>query len=271
MAGEKRRKAITRGPRLRPSRCLANSPAFRRSRFLAALSKIRLRQYDEAFTLLKALLDESPTAAIYNNLGVVQARRGATPQTGRATYYFTKAAEADPDDPDYAFNVGYAYWFERDPQAAVYWLKEAVRRHPADGDAHYVLAAALAATGASVEAAREKELARQLSSTYEEWERRPNASEEPVPRGLERLRDEMDAPRLGPVDTTLAPAEQGPARSGRVPRRTRPADVRAAAGPAGRRGTAPFALPLPVPAGRAPAARPHLPADRPGARTPSRR
>jgi predicted Zn-dependent protease len=185
-----------------------NSTAFRRSRFLAALSKIRLRQYDEAFTLLKALLDQLPTAAIYNNLGVVLARRGATPQTGRATYYFTKAAETDPEDPDYAFNVGYAYWFERDQQAAVYWLKEAVRRHPADGDAHYVLAAGLAATGASVEATREMELARQLSSTYEEWERRPNASEEPVPRGLERLRDEIDAPRLGLVDPGLAPAEK---------------------------------------------------------------
>jgi predicted Zn-dependent protease len=186
----------------------ASSPAYRQSRFLAALSRIRLRQYDEAYTALKALLDQAPSAALYNNIGVVQARRGATPQTGRATYYFTKAAEGDPEDPDYAFNVGYAYWFERDPQAAVYWLKEAVRRNPADGDAHYVLAAALASTGAPVEAARETELARQLSSTYEEWERRPNAAAEPVPRGLERIREEMDTTRLALVDSVLAPAEQ---------------------------------------------------------------
>jgi predicted Zn-dependent protease len=186
----------------------ANSRAFRQSRFLAALSKLRLRQYDEAFSALKTLLDQSPSAALYNDLGVVQARRTATPESGRATYYFTKAAETDPEDPDYAFNVGYAYWFEHDPQAAVYWLKEAVRRNPADGDAHYVLAAALASTSAPVEAAREKELARQLSSTYEEWERRPNAAAEPVPRGLERLREEMDPPRLALIESALAPAEQ---------------------------------------------------------------
>ena len=34
----------------------------------------------------------------------------------------------------------------------MYWLREAVRRDPADGDAHFVLAAALQQTGATAEA-----------------------------------------------------------------------------------------------------------------------
>jgi tetratricopeptide (TPR) repeat protein/TolB-like protein len=184
------------------------SRLYRRARFLIALSKIHLKQYDEAFQGLKALLDVSATPTLFNNLGVIQARRGGTPQTGRATYYFTKAAEADPQDPDYAFNLGYAYWLDKDPQAAAYWLKEAVRRNPADGDAHFVLGAVLHATNAPVEGEREKELARQLSSTYADWERRPNAASEPVPKGLERLRDDLDAPRLTLVDTALVPTEQ---------------------------------------------------------------
>ena len=183
------------------------SREYRRSRFLVALSRIHLRQYDEAFTLLKALSDASPSPAVLNNLGVIQARRGATPQTGRAAYYFTKAAEADPGDPDYAFNVGYAYSLDRDPQAAIYWLTEAVRRSPADGDAHFVLGAALLATGSRVEGEREKELARQLSSIYAEWEQRPNAAAEPVPRGLERLRDNLDTARPAPEDTGPAPVD----------------------------------------------------------------
>lgn len=181
---------------------------YRRARFLVALSKIHVKQYDEAFQGLKTLLDASATPALYNNLGVIQARRGGSPQTGRATYFFNKAAEADPEDPDYAFNLGYAYWLDRDPQASVYWLKEAVRRHPADGDAHFVLGAALQATGAAVEAEREKELARQLSSTYADWERRPGAAADPVPKGLERLRDDLDVPQLTLVETALAPNEQ---------------------------------------------------------------
>ena len=61
---------------------------------------------------------------------------------------------------DYTFNLGYAYWEEQDYPAAVYWLREAVRRQPADADAHFVLAAALKATNAATEADRERELAR---------------------------------------------------------------------------------------------------------------
>jgi len=190
----------------------ASSHLHRRARFLAALSRIHLKQYDEAFSGLKALLDTAASPTVLNNLGVIQARRGTTPQTGRAAYYFTKAAEAAPDDPDYAFNVGYAYWLDREPQAAIYWLTEAVRRSFADGDAHFVLGAALLATGSRVEGEREKELARQLSSTCVEWEQRPNASTEPVPRGLERLREDLDATRSALVDT--APTPSDPTASG---------------------------------------------------------
>jgi predicted Zn-dependent protease len=186
----------------------AASREYRRARFLVAWSRIQLRQYEEAFQGLKALLEVSAAPTLFNNLGVIQARRGSTPQTGRAAYYFTKAAEADPEEPDYAFNVGYAYWLDREPLAATYWLLEAVRRNPADGDAHFVLGAALNATGSVVEGEREKELARQLSSTYLEWEGRPNAAAEPVPKGLERLRDDLDASPRTPAGTSSAPADQ---------------------------------------------------------------
>src|SRR5205807_1536650 len=155
----------------------------------------------------KALTDNAPTAAVLNDLGVVQLRRGAvTPQTGQPAYYFNKATELDADDPDYFFNLGYAYWMARDTQAAIYWLREAVRRNAADGDAHFVLGAALAAANNPAEAAREKELARRLSSTYEQWEKRPPA--EAVPRGLERLKSDIELPHGRRVAATLATAEK---------------------------------------------------------------
>jgi len=170
----------------------ATSKLGRRARFAAALSLVELRRLDEAYTTLKALSDEQPAASIHNNLGVVQVRRGSTPQTGRATFFFSKASEFDAEEPDYFFNLGYAYWLERDIPAAVYWLREAVRRNTADGDAHYVLGAALQAIGSASEAARERELARQLSSKYAEWEKRPTAATDPVPRGLERLASDLE-------------------------------------------------------------------------------
>jgi tetratricopeptide (TPR) repeat protein len=184
----------------------AESAWARRARFLAGLSEVQLKKFDEAFATFKALADVQPTATVLNNLGVVQLQRAATLQTGRATYYFNAAAQSDPDDPDYSFNLGYAYWFERDTQAATYWLREAVRRNPADGDAHYVLGAALTAAGGIAEAGREKELARRLSSTYEQWEKRPES--DAVPRGLERLKSDVELPHARRVEATLATTEQ---------------------------------------------------------------
>src|SRR5204862_7957860 len=113
--------------------------------------------------------------------------RARNSQRGVPAYYFDTAAQRDPDDPDYCFNLGYAYWEAREYPAALYWLRETVRRSPTDGDAHFVLGAVLAASGNTAESAREKELARRLSSTYEEWEKRPVA--EQVPRGLERIKN----------------------------------------------------------------------------------
>src|SRR5829696_6765620 len=98
----------------------AESPLARRGRFLSGVSLIALKQYDEAFTVFKALHDAAPDSAILNNLGVIQLRRQAPADSGKPAYYFTKAAEAGPDDPDLLFNLGYAYALDRDPQGAIY-------------------------------------------------------------------------------------------------------------------------------------------------------
>jgi tetratricopeptide (TPR) repeat protein/TolB-like protein len=183
------------------------SPWARRARFLAGVSQLNLKKLDDAFGTYKALADQEPTSTVLNNLGVVQLRRGGNPQSGVPTYYFDKAAQADPDDPDYFFNLGYAYWEVHDYPAAMYWLRETVRRSPADGEAHFVLGAALAASGRAAESVREKELARRLSSTYEEWEKRPAA--DPVPRGLERVKNnEVELPHARRIDTRIAETAQ---------------------------------------------------------------
>lgn len=187
----------------------ADSPYARRARFLAGLSELNLGKHDEAFATFKALADAQPAATVLNNLGVVQLRRGATPETGQPTYYFNKAADADPDDADYVFNLGYAYWMDHDPQAAMYWLREAVRRNPADADAHFVLGAVLLGAGSATEAARERELARRLSSAYEAADKRPAADAAAVvPKGLERVKNDVELPHGGRIETTIATAEQ---------------------------------------------------------------
>jgi Tfp pilus assembly protein PilF/TolB-like protein len=179
----------------------------REARFLAALSQIHLKKFDEAFQALRDLQNETPAAAIANAIGVLELRRSVTPQPGRATYYFSQATDLDEADGDLFFNLGYAYWLERDGKAAIYWLREAVRRDPADGDAHFILGTALQQSGANSEAARERELALRLSSKYAAWESKAASGGDPTPRGLERLHDQLSN-ATGRVDANVMTAGQ---------------------------------------------------------------
>jgi predicted Zn-dependent protease len=172
--------------------------------FLAGLSYLSLERYDDAFTTLTALATADPAPSVFNNLGVVLLRRDGS-KSG-ATYYFSLAADGDPGDADYCFNLGYAYWRAEDPQAAIYWLREAVRRDPADGDAHFVLSVALVAEGSRAEANRERDLARRLSGAYETGE--PPTGADPVPPGLERLKPRVELPAARHLAETLAAAGQ---------------------------------------------------------------
>lgn len=176
-----------------------------RARFLTGVSLMSLKQYDEAFTIFKTLQDTAPDPAILNNLGVIQLRRAGQADFGKPAYYFTKAAETAPDDPDLLFNLGYAYAVDRDPQGAIYWLREALRRNPTDGDAHIVLASALDAAGSTVEADRERELAAQLSTRPAEAAGRRGDT---LPRGLERERHDLESMRGAAIDQAITNTAQ---------------------------------------------------------------
>jgi tetratricopeptide (TPR) repeat protein len=190
----------------------------RRAQLRAGVSLLEMKQYAEAVAVLTRLVDPAvlrttdPPAArdapVLNNLGVAQLRRRASADAGSATYYFTRATDADPGDPDYPFNLGYAYVLDHNYKAAVYWLRESVRRDVTDAEAHYVLAVALQATGSSVEAARERDLARQLSSRYEELEQAGAAGRPAVPSGLERISLDLEGPRTDRPDQALVTSEQ---------------------------------------------------------------
>jgi tetratricopeptide (TPR) repeat protein len=174
----------------------------RQARFLSSVSLLDLKRYQEAFDELNRLNMEENDATLLNNMGVVQLRRPAGAPGGRAVSYFNEAAGLEGVDS--YFNLGYAYWLDGDASAAVFWLREAVRRNPADHAAHYVLGVALDATGSATEAAREKDLARRLSSEYEGWDTRSP----PVPAGMERLRMDLGLPDALRVENVIEAAGQ---------------------------------------------------------------
>jgi len=96
--------------------------------------------------------------------------------------YFRRAVDAAPEETEYLFNLGYAHALAGNSTEALTWLREVVRFDSADTDAHIVMSVVLGATGRSVEAQRELELARLLDS--DSATRAPAGK---VPSGLERL------------------------------------------------------------------------------------
>ena len=202
------------------ARAINGAAYARRGGFAAGVSLLELERYDEAFEAFKGLLDEADPfiskAAVLNNLGVVQLRKStqqassaaaAAKLEGSATYYLTKAAELETD-PDYLFNLGYAYAIEKNYQGSLYWLRESLRRDPTDADAHFVLGAALQGTGGTVEAARERDLARQLSARYEKLAPAGAAEKPNIPWGLERVAFEPEASRMTRADQVIVNSAQ---------------------------------------------------------------
>lgn len=182
------------------------APLDRQARFCAALSMIELRRFNDAFALLQALHGEAASPVLSNAMGVIQLRRGSTPQTGQPSYFFTRAVDEDPENSDYLFNLGYAYAKGRDVDAALYWLREQVRFEPSDGEAHLVMSQLLLASGKRVEAQREFDLARQLGTSLD-----PDtmALSDTLPPGLERLVGRLDRRHDVAVNAAIAnPAQR---------------------------------------------------------------
>ena len=184
----------------------SNHPLSRHARFRAALSTMSLGGYAEAIDRFTALNREQRDPALLNNAGVAQLRSTARSPDGSAANLFRQALTVDPNDPDLAFNLGYASWLAHDTLTAVRFLREAVRRSPADDAAHWVLGVALQASANAAEGQRERDLAKRLSSKYAEWEKQPGASA--VPPNLERVKSELDAASSPRIEEAIAAAEQ---------------------------------------------------------------
>jgi tetratricopeptide (TPR) repeat protein len=95
---------------------------------LAAYYSGNLERAEEAFRMVASRL---PLTEVYNNLGIVEARRGKA--TGIQD--LEKAVQADPSDADYHFNLGVALARWGDAAGAARQLKEALGLRPTDGEA----------------------------------------------------------------------------------------------------------------------------------------
>jgi len=121
-----------------------------------------MEKADRAFAFVAARL---PLAEVYNNLGVVAARRGQK----KAADDFEQAITNDPSDPDYHFNLGVTLIRTGDRPRAARELRIALDRRPNDSEARTLLDSLTASAGNSTpSAATPKPPLERLNRNYQE-------------------------------------------------------------------------------------------------------
>ena len=152
---------------------------------LAAYARGDFARAESAFEFVAARV---PLAEVYNNLGVVAARRGQK----KSAEYFEKAIQNDPADPDYHFNLAVALIQAGDRSEAVRHIRAALDRSPNDAEAKQLFdsltppggSVVLSNTAAKAELERiktnyDEDAFRQMTTQMEGWAEERFAKSDP--------------------------------------------------------------------------------------------
>jgi len=112
-----------------------SSPLSREANFYLGLAAYSRGDFAKSESAFEFVATRVPLAEVYNNLGVVVARRGQR----KAADYFAMAIRNDPSDADYHFNRGVALTQAGDRTGAARELHAALDRRPNDAEAKTLL------------------------------------------------------------------------------------------------------------------------------------
>src|SRR5256714_551897 len=166
----------------------SRDPHYAESAFYASLAYWRAGELQSALDVLLPLTSDVPLTSIYNNAGalsaqVARAEKNADKRANllkQATNFLSRAADSEPDDPMVRFNYAYALMLSGKYAEAAEQLKEALKQHPKDPEALFLLAKMQEKAGQSDAAAANDNEARKLYVGYGkaqiEWDKSQTAS-----------------------------------------------------------------------------------------------
>jgi Tfp pilus assembly protein PilF len=152
---------------------------------------------------------------ILNDLAIARARQG---KVAEAQTDLRRAAELDPEEDDYVFNLGLLALQENDAAAAADYFREAVEREPDNPEDRAMLILSLEKVGKKSEADQERETATETFGPNGLPAIRADASSDFVTR-LNRLKTELDITslRAGLVSPGLPMSAAGAGESSDTP------------------------------------------------------
>ena len=142
-----------------------SSPIAREANFYLGLSAYGHGDFETADKAFEFVAARLPLAEVYNNLGVVAARRGQK----KALADFERAVRSDPSDPDYRFNLAVALSEAGDKARANRELHIALEERPDDVEARALSDSRPSPAGSVVNSASTaKFLPERLKRSYQE-------------------------------------------------------------------------------------------------------
>jgi tetratricopeptide (TPR) repeat protein len=133
-------KAYYRGRQYEPAastlaRVPEHDPLAREANFYLGLAAYYLGDFERAQSAFRFVAARMPLAEVYNNLGVVSSRADRK----SAAEYFQKAIDADPNDPDYHFNLALELYRNGDGAGASRQLHDTLSLRSGDASAKSLL------------------------------------------------------------------------------------------------------------------------------------
>jgi len=126
-----------------------NDPFAREANFYLGLAAYDQGDFPRAESAFRFVAARLPLAEVYNNLGVVTSHADRK----AAAEYFQKAIDADPNDPDYHFNLALELYRAGDVAGASHQLRETLSLRSGDSAAKSLLDAITPDLSASVQRA----------------------------------------------------------------------------------------------------------------------
>ena len=144
-----------------------SSPVAREANFYLGLAAYAHGDFAKSESAFEFVATRLPLAEVYNNLGVVAARRGHNSKT--ITDYFERAIQDDPSDADYHFNLAVALMRTGDRAGASRELHATLDHRPNDAEATVLLDSLSPSPGTIVPSSvTSKAPAERIKRNYEE-------------------------------------------------------------------------------------------------------
>ena len=163
-------------------------PAYHESLFYLGIAAYKAGDADEAALAFQSMIALTPSLEAINNAGAALLAKG---ENETALQLFRSAVDKSPNDMLCRFNLGYAHWRGQNFAEAAQSLRMVAQADPRDGEAQYLLAKALEATGQQAEAAQADNEAKRYLSNYAKWTVAPDR----IPM-LARLKEELSPAAL---------------------------------------------------------------------------